>query len=262
MRTGHLALALGLLLPACGGGGGGVGDALPAPDPNPSAVARTQALLEACVLEEVAAFEAAAADFDGALDGEWTTHPDFQVTGFDLVTATVEWTLDADADGDVDLEGTARFLDGGGSPTLPFSPATVLALLSGGAPDVAALLATVPDGTTVVVDYATVGQPVGVTGTLETTFLDGQPSTVSGSADFDGTSCDTHVSFTDLAAAALFDPAPAGVFAVEVATTEGLVQGTLTLNGDGTATLDMALDGGDHAVWDYDLATGVLTPRP
>jgi hypothetical protein len=260
---GWVVLASALLLPGCGGGGGSSDPSAqtPGPGPTPSARARIEAILEACVLEGVEAFDAVAADFDGVLDAGGAPNPDFRVTSVDLLRASVGWTLDADADGQVDLTGTMRFVDAGGSPTLPFTAATILALVAGTA-DLASLLATLPDGTTVAIDYATVRSPVPVSGTFETTFVAGQPATVSGEATFDGAACETRIAFEDLPAAPLFDPAPAGSFDVLVTTAEGVLEGALTLNGDGTATIDVALDGADRSVWDYDLSTGALTPRP
>jgi hypothetical protein len=258
----RLGLAFALLLPACGSGGGGGDDPgqSATPGPTPTASVRTEAILEACALEGVRAFETVAADFDGAIDGEGTA-PDFRVTGIDLLGAALDWTLDADVDGQVDLAGTVAFLDAGGSPTWPFTPDTVLALLAGTA-DLATLLGTIPDGTTVVVTYATLTSPVPVTGSLEVGFAGGEPAVVSGEADLAGLDCPTTVSFEDLSAADLLDPAPSGTFALLVTTDGGTLEGTLTLHGDGTATIDVVLDGTDRTVWDYDLATRTLTRRP
>src|SRR5262245_34231447 len=119
-----LLLAFALVVPACGGGSGGGGDAGLAggaePAPTATAAERDRAILEGCALEGIEAWEAVAADFDGTLDGETYPAPDFQVTGIDLLAASIGWTLDAQPDGQIDLQGTLRFFDGGGSPAFPF----------------------------------------------------------------------------------------------------------------------------------------------
>jgi hypothetical protein len=262
-----LLVVLALLVPACGGGGGGGGDTGlegsggPPPPPPVPPEERARAILEGCVLEAVEAFEGVAARFDGTLDGEQAPTPDFRVTGVDLLSASLTWTLDADADAQVDLQGTMRFTDAGGSPAFPFSPATVLLILAGTA-DVPSLLATLPDGTGIAVEYETVGLSLPVEGTLATSLVGGMPTTVDGDAFFDGAGCDTRISFEDVPAAALYAENPTATFDVLVTATEGTLQGTVTLNGDGTATIDVILDGTDHLVWSYDLATGTLTLVP
>jgi hypothetical protein len=248
-------------LAACGGGGGGASPGSPDPTPDPSVSSRVEEVLEACALEGVAAFAATMAELEPVLRAEAPPSPDFQVTGIDLLGASLSWTLDADADGELDLSGTMRFSDAAGSPSWPFDPATLLALLAGTA-DVSALLATLPDGTRVAVDYVLVGAPVPLGGSLETTFVDGVPTTASGHVDFPGSACQVGLVFSDLPAALLYDPMPSGVFDLHGTTAEGRLDGTLTLHGNGTATIDVLLDGGNRTVWDYDLATGVLTPRP
>jgi hypothetical protein len=255
-------LGFGLAVTACGGGGGGGETDVGAPAPaGPSLSTRLEDLLASCVLEGVAAFEATMAKFEPVLEGEGAPEPDLEVTGIDLLGASVSFALDADADAVADVTGTMRFLDAAGAPTWPFAPTTLLALLAGTA-DLPALLATLPDGTTVGLDYALVGAVVPVTGALETTFADGLPTTATGDARFPGAACQVGLAFADLPATLLYDPAPAGVFDLHGTTAEGALEGTLTLHGDGTATFDLLLDGTEHGVWDYDLATGALTKRP
>jgi hypothetical protein len=261
-------MALGLLAPACAGGGGGgeaVGSGVPAGDPPappaPTAEERARAILEGCGLETITAFEAVASRFDGTIDGEGDPTPDFSVTGIDFLGASIAWTLDAEADGQVDLEGTMRFLDPAGTPTFPFSIPTLLEVLAGNA-DLVGLLATIPDGTRVVVDYAAIGSPVPVSGTFDTTFAGGTASTTSGRAEYDGAGCDTGISFEGLAAAALLSENPTGAVDFLTAASGGTLEGSVTLNGDGTATIEGWLDGADPVAFTYDLATGTLTPLP
>jgi hypothetical protein len=252
MKTTAIACVL-LLLTSCGGGSGG---ALPAatetPGVNDSALERTREILETCTLEDLDRFLSLIDLLGGATEG--TEGPDLQVENFDFGTLTVGYTIDLDRDGAIDLRGTVRFEDAQGIPTFPFDIADIL----GGDPDLASLLASIPDGTVVYVTFASVpdGQ---VSGAFDFTMLEGVATELDGTVTITSSECVIVLEFQDAGSGttgSLGEIVANGT----ITSTSGNAVGNVTFDGSSQVLLDMTLDGGVEVyTFAYDVETGELT---
>ncbi|MGH7163434.1 MAG: hypothetical protein ACREID_08110 [Planctomycetota bacterium] len=237
-------LTLGL---ACGCGGGGT-DAGPA-----SSVPATQTVLESCLAPNVAEIEAILALF-ASLETSGS-QAGFEITGFNLFTGEAAWRVDVDGDGTADLEGSARFTDAAGNPTIPFDPADLL----GGA-DIAALLATVPDGTILIASYQVLTPPEG-DGEIRVTFASGTFETFSGEGGFVVGPCAFDYAYADLRPGDLEGDYPTASFDLSIGYGADVVQGRIVLDGTQTARATFRRDGGADEMFVVDLVTGAITPQ-
>jgi hypothetical protein len=182
------------------------------------------------------------------------TPPAFDITGIDLLTASVRFSADLEPDGVVDATGSVAFRDAAGNPTIPFDPlsppATVEELLQG-----------LPDGTTVVTTFLVPEEPVTV-GTISTVFQGGQPDTASGTVLVDGVGCDSTFVFEDVPAGPLLAGAwPVATADLTLAGAEGALDGTVTFDGTSTATIVASIDDSTFTFL-LDLVTGEVTQVP
>lgn len=250
------ALALVLLLACSCGGGGGDGPPLPAdvPSQGETNLERTRAILEDCTLEDLDRFLTILDLLAGATDPD-APGPDLQIEGINIVAATVSWALDVDRDGAVDMRGTVRFEDAQGNPTLPFD----LADLLGGLDDLASLLASIQDGTTVILAFHSVPDEA-VDGEVEFTMLGGVPTALAGTVTITSPDCVVELELQDTGDGAAGGTFPEAVAHGTVISTSGDVEGTVTFDGTSRVLLDMTIDGDDEVYsFVYDLETGELT---
>jgi hypothetical protein len=257
-----LSVCLLLLVPACGGS---AGDSSPAPSadnpftPNPGPATNpnlefARGVLEGCAAEHTALFLDLLASLQAAAD-PMSTGPTIALTGFNVITATASFTADLEPDGTADVTGTLRFTDAVGAPTFPFSPLDILTM------PFADLLATMPDGTRMAVDFTMPGAST-LSGTVATRYLGGMPATASGTVAVDGGDCDAMFSFDEIDAGALQGGAiPTATMDSSITSAQGHLDATMTFDGTPVVTIDTEV-GGEAFRFLLDLQTGMLTAAP
>jgi len=245
-----------LLATACGGGSTGTTAPLVEPEVDAAQqhkerVDKALAILQVCAQEHAGRFLELVELLQGMSD-TGATQPEFKLSGVNLAAASVDFTADLDVDGTDDVTGTLTFTDAAGNPTFPFNPLDVLTM------PLLDLLATVPDGTILIVDFTLVGTPV-TSGVVSLGFVDGQPATASGEVTTDGTDCDTTFTFEDIDATALLaGDYPTTTVDMAITSTEGDLDGTVTFDGTTVVVIDTAVEG-EALQFELDLETGVIT---
>lgn len=267
-----LALVAALALGACGGGGGDVAGA--GSDSEETLLTnqqRIQEILQACAASSADELLALLEVLSPFLDPDGTgTPPGFTITGFNLVTGTIDWAIDVANDGSVDATGTAGFRTAADAPYVPLAALATLVPPLGAISNLPTVLAGLPDGTILRTSFSLTGNFTGA-GNVDVSFTnpDGSsavPSTSSGNVTISQPECTARISWAgvavpDLAGGGLVYPN--SVMTLEVQTNEDAVTGTITFDGTSTATIDAGLQGSDATQQLLlDLETGVLTPAP
>ncbi|MDJ0976602.1 MAG: hypothetical protein QNJ98_19250 [Planctomycetota bacterium] len=224
-------LALSLLIGACGGSRPSPEDFLPPPDPFPDQV---RAIVETCAVPDLQQLFALLDVFDALLDPD-VADPPLLFTGLRVIEGCIDWTLDTDADGIADVSGSFCFRDASGAPVFPFNPVNI----GNGVAEVADLLATLPDGTDVVVAFSQGGAG---TGALTVQFEEGRPRTGSGSVTYARDDCTTVYGFTDVQTQNLLAPRPNALITLTLDSPEGQAVGTFSMNGTPEGVLSMTKD--------------------
>lgn len=256
MRSLIPVAVLCLLLPACGGGGGGGGPSvqIPGGPSDPQVIAQ---VLEQCALEQLAALEEVFDLLQQYLDSA-ATPPTPVITPINPLLGLVGFTVDIDSAGGPDLSGTFQIFNPNGTPMnlLPFVSGT---------PDLEAILASLPAGTSVVTTFAGTVPPstTALSGQIDTELAaGGVPETVSGSLTSQEPGCSFTAAFDDVAVAALEADIPTVTYDVTIVTASETISGQIALDGTNTVVLTLAQQGKDPVVFHYDLVTQVLTLQP
>jgi len=250
MRTVRRALSLCLLaLAGCGGGGGGGGAPGGGTQPDPLE-ATALSILRDCAPDAVADHLEILGAFHDILDVGASAPPVLNFTS--LAGSTVSWTLDLDGDGTDDFAGSVHFTNATGTPITPFD----LSLLLANTQRLVTYLVNVPVGSRLIVQVASAGvgnknaQLTGVVGTGVVTSLSG--SMTSATATCSGTA-----SFPDTPVAALGGVFPMVDLGVSFSSSEGIVVGSLAIDGTNTSVLMVRLNGaGDLFEFTLNLFTG------
>ena len=268
MKITALTLLLLLLISACGGGGGGSIAPLEAPNAVLPTADRLviEALLSSCGSNDVDE----ALGIQGlllALLGDGTTTPTLSITGINLLQASFSWAIDTDEDEQSDLTGTTQFKDANGSPTIPLAnPLQLVNALSGDLSALGVLIQQMPAGTQILTTYS--GSPsqlpvTAISGDL--TLMLGVGGTLSRSSGSylseTGTLCSTRLTWTDLdlSDVTAAGDIPTGTMGLSTTGPTDSLTGTLTLDGDNTATLEVSHNGGPVKTYSMDLTTGKLS---
>lgn len=262
MRNLATALSLLLVLGACGGGGGSTPPPSEPDGPDPQLVAT---ILGSCGADDVGQ---ALSLQDLLLDlfGGGTTTPDFAVTGTSILNASFSWSLDLDNDQQSDFIGTTQFKDANGTPTIPISSVQdLLAALGGDLSALAQLLQQAPAGTQITTTYG--GSPAQLPSTSisgDVTIVLGEGGTLSSSSGSygsqTGTACTAAINWTDLDVSTVATGGrPTGVMDVAATSPANSLDGTLTLDGDDTAVLEVSVDEAEPVSYTLDLTTGQIS---
>lgn len=259
LLAGAFVLA-GFLLPACGGGGAGPGVR---PDPPVNAQQLTEDIVSGCLqssLDQLLTLRAAIEA--GATAG---AVPGIRMTGVDLSNPTqpaVTWAGDLDGDTIDDASGSVRL---GGLSALQV--AALAAQLGAPDADVAAVLSTLPTGTTLRNVFTATTPGLTAEGDVlvrlvNATGSQALPDTTTGSVTTTDAACEVTWSWTQLAVAGLVaGPYPIASMDVVVDSAMGQLTGVLVMDGTSTAALHTELQpSGAPSDFTLDLDTGVLTP--
>jgi hypothetical protein len=237
-----------------------------------AARSRAEGLLEDCALlgverlEEILALLEESTGWPYGGSGELLP-AGFRITGFDLFAARLDWALDLPCagctgpDGTDDVTGSFRFEDAAGNPTIPFD---VLDLLAGDL-DLAALLASLPDGTVLITDFTvppeSPADPL-TTGHVEIAFDAGMPSAASGSVATSHADCQGSFAFEGVDATDVLATYPTASVEGSIASPDGQLDGTIEADGTRQALVEMTLDQADSFRWFLDLDTFELVEAP
>jgi hypothetical protein len=256
MRNVTVALLLALLL-ACGGGSGstttgpGLGNA--------ALQDLAQQILDECAAGTLQEWIDLLSSFQSLLDPEATEQPTFTVTGLDIVQAQLEWALDVDNDGTVDVTGSVGFTDAAGDPTIPFDLTAFLALLNGDLDGLSGLLGAAADGTVVRLEFT--GETiVNVDGFVSVALMGGVAESMTAEGTLDSGSCTGTYDIDGTDFDSLGGTYPTASFNALIQGAGGKLTGTVTLDGTSIARLVVNLnDGAEVYTFDLDLATGEVT---
>jgi hypothetical protein len=242
-----------LFLVGCGGGSSPTTSGTPlAPSE------QLQQAMEDCVAPDLAdlsalleRFEALAVQGDAALLDAL-----YDITGIDMVTGQVGLRLDLDVDGAPDVQLTIGFKNAAGQWFMPLD----LSSLLGGTPTIDDILASIPDGASLVVESTLLGESTGG-GTFAVFFAGGLPSRVTGEGSFARNGCGFDYSL-DFTPPADFESGQWPLLDLDVAFDAGdqTARGTVTLDGTNVAVATAQLPGEPEETWTIDLLTGVVTP--
>jgi len=241
MRQTGVALAFlvsgflsGVLFGGCGSGG--------APAAQTSSNLTAQEIFDQCVSGDLLDFAGVLELVQGILQGDGTNPP--PTPQIDLLQGILQggifpWSLDVDGDTVPDLTGTIHLRDSAGDITLPLG---VLGGLDPDNLDIPALIAGLPPGTTLHLDFdlsdlilASTETGSG-TGSVVVAFADGAIASASGSGRFAAGPCDMGFSFSDLDAAALSAAGfPIADFDFDVAVDGRRATGVVSFDGTDTA---------------------------
>lgn len=231
LRTAVCLLASCLLATACGGSRPSIDDFKPAPD---LLEAEVRALVERCAVPDLEELFGLLDVFEALLDPD-IQDPPLVFTGLRIIQGCIDWNLDSDGDAVTDVSGSFCFKDASGAAVFPFNPIN----LGNGVAEVADLLARLPDGTTVVVAFS---QGAEGTGALTVRFDQGRAQTGSGTVQYTREGCTTSYGFTDILVQNLLTPLPNALVTLSLDAPEGVVFGTLSMNGTRGAVLSMTRD--------------------
>lgn len=261
MRNLTTALSLLFLMGACGGGGSAPVPSEPA-GPDPQLVAT---ILGSCGADDVGqALNLQELLLD--LFGAGASAPDFAVTSTSILNASFSWSLDLDNDQQSDFIGTTQFKDANGTPTIPISSVSdLLAALGGDLTALAQLLQQAPAGTQITTTFG--GSPAQLPSTSisgDVTIVLGEGGTLSSSSGSygsqTGTACTAAIDWADLDVSTVATGGrPTGVVDIAATSPTNSLDGTLTLDGDDTAVLDVSVDGAAPVTYTLDLATGQVS---
>lgn len=226
------ATFLCFFLTACGGSRPTAEEVLAKP-PDPFAD-QVRSLVERCAVPDLERLFALLDVFDDLLDPA-VQDPPLTFQGLRILDGCIDWTLDSDADGTDDMAGHFCFEDASGTPIFPFNPLN----LGGGVAEVADLLATLPDGTRVIVGFTQDG--IGA-GSMTVPFQGGQPQSGSGTVTYTHDDCTTVYGFSDVLVANLLTDYPNALVTLALDTPSESAQGTVTMNGTPTAVLSVTKD--------------------
>ncbi|MHC4223026.1 MAG: hypothetical protein ACYSUN_03465, partial [Planctomycetota bacterium] len=114
MKKYTAVLAALILVIGCGGSSGGT----TAAPRDPALALLAQNLLEGCGSDNLEDLLDLLERFGSLLEDQGP-FPEFLVTGVDIPTASIFWSLDLDNDQQADIDGTMGFLNAAGQPTIP-----------------------------------------------------------------------------------------------------------------------------------------------
>jgi len=250
-----IALLLALVLAGCGGGGGGG---------TPPAQLTTQQLLEQCLAADLADLSTLIGTIQGMLDSGGTgPQPQFDLVAA-VLTGKLPWTLDVDGDLVNDLSGTIFLTDASGDVTIP---AGLVALLGGGgAPDLDAILALLPDGTkmnlTFLFDDLDLVHGASGDGDFAVEVEGGAPASVSGGGTFASGECDFDFSFDGLGPEILEGGGfGSGSVGFDLGVGSDSAQGSIVLDGTNIARVTATRPGSAPETFLVDLTTGSVQPE-
>lgn len=254
-------LTSALILPACGGGGSS-GGALPEPPLNAQQI--VQDILTECVQSSVDDVLALQALIEASIAGGGTG-PDATVTGIDLSSLSrpgVTFVADVDGDTVADTTGRVSLLNP------PLALLLQLSELAAGGGDPEAVLAALPDGTTVEVDFiSTTTLTASGLATLRLanpTGTQAVPDRTSGAITTNDGACDVLYTWQDQAFEQLLPSAggyPTGEVNFAVDAPAGDVSGTIEFDGTNVAVVSTTLNPYDaHHTFFLDIETGIVTP--
>ena len=156
------------------------------------------------------------------------------------------------------LENMLRFEDAAGEPGFPFETAALADLTLDALPS---LLADVPEGTVMNVQVSEVGTPE-IVGLIRVQIFGLGLSVASGTVTIRSGDCTTSFSIRPTPALALLGTYPTAVVDTTISSKNGLVQGTVSMNGTPRAVLVMTYNQESTFTWWLDLDTGELTTPP
>lgn len=221
-----------------------------------------QEVVETCVADDLV-------DLTGLLDlirnigqeGSTLPQPELDLLRL-LVDGNVGWSFDLDSDGNDDVTGTVGFTNADGEATIPFD---VTGLLGGETPDLAELLADLPDGTTLNLSFelpngaSLSGDAATNGGNVSVTFQGGEIFEVSGGGTFVTEACSFDFGFDDIGA---FDPAtstfPVATLNFDADIDGRTLGGDIALDGTNVATIVARPVGAAAETFLLDLLTGQL----
>lgn len=247
--------AYGLLLMlacACGGGGG-----TPAPTNGTSPLQDTaQQVIEGCGFSSIENFVELLEIFEGLLDPDETSPTQFMVLGVDPGAALVNWGLDLDGDQQPDLMGTFQFTDADGEPEL----SAAVDLLMNGFDDLDSMIASLPDGTRLVISAVSAEPPPFDMG-LTIHVLGGAVDSVDGIVNVPDAECLANLDFDGVSFADVGGDYPSLTLSFSFVTPDGAVDGTLAFDGTNLARAEVTL-GENEEVFAFliNLDTGEVTP--
>ncbi len=259
----HPRLALPLILLACGCGSGG--GAAPTTASNLTA----QEIFDRCLSGDLLDFAGVLELVQGLLDGGGTAPtptPQIDLLQGILQGGVFPWSIDLDGDAVADLTGTIHLRDAAGSVTLP------LGLLALGDPnnlDLDALIASLPAGTTLHIDFDVTNlvlasaQTGSGTGTVVVSFADGAVASASGSGRFLAGPCDMGFQFSDIDAAAVSAAGfPIADFDFDVEVEGRRATGIVSFDGTDTAIVRTRVGNGPEESFPLLLAPPAAAPPP
>jgi len=255
----HFAL---LVLVACGGGGGGeetsLTDNQTPGDGTGAAEPTALELFGDCFTQDLTVFTEVLGALQGMFeDGGEVPMPEVDLLGGIVGGGNFPYTWDLDGDGMDELSGAFRFIDESGATTLPFS----IADLAGLDPDdPLSLLDAVPAGSRLELSFEldgialeTANEGAG-SGTVIFAFGEGQISGVEGSGAFSSGPCELEFDFDDIDIDPnLFEGFPTVTLGFTSTLGGDTLEGTITLDGTGTAIVSASLNGAEPQVFELDL---------
>ncbi|MHC4933720.1 MAG: hypothetical protein ACYTGV_16180 [Planctomycetota bacterium] len=253
MKKYTAVLAALILVIGCGGSSDGT-----TPSPRDPALALlAQNLLEGCGSDHLEDLLDILEHFGSLLEDQGP-FPQFLITGVDIGTASILWSLDVDNNQQPDIEGSMGFVDSNGAPTIP--PIDLSGLLAGGFDGFASLLTGLPDGMGIDIQFHALVMPPQIDSNMTITFQGGQPDTVDGIATIaDDLGCSLGLEFESEDALPILGDFPSGTLRINVSGATGGLDGTVTFNGTSTATVNVAVDGEGNYRFEINLVTGVVT---
>ncbi len=243
---------VGSLLGACSSNG-------TAPADTAQSALTAQEVVEQCVADDLLDLAGLLELIQGlGSDGAEIPQPELDLLRI-LVDGTIGWSFDLDGDDQNDLSGTIGFKNAAGETTIPID---ITDLIGGATPDIAQILADLPDGTTLNLTFEFLGnllaQGAGNGGDLSILFDGGAIVEVDGNGVFTTDTCSFTFGFDDIGA---FDAAGGGFpvatlnFSADV---DGqTLGGDIGLDGTSIARIITRSDGLPETFL-LDLATGAL----
>ncbi|MHC4955251.1 MAG: hypothetical protein ACYTGZ_15465 [Planctomycetota bacterium] len=238
-------LLFAAFLTACGSGGGD-GDTTTS-EVNAADQQRAQAMLDSCAGEGIAGLLAITSLTPGAgADIELLPYPG----------GAIPYMADLDGDTEPDLMGAISFRDETGAPYDPFTPEQ----LEGGIDALIALLPTLANGTTMVIDAAPSVELGFDQALLSILFQGGLPISVDGQVRGVVDTCSVSLRFEEVSVLALIGATPN--LTADLIIEDGIdaLEGTVAFHGGDSGTIEVALNGGAPLEFTYDIESGTLTP--
>ena len=245
MRNSY-ALLLPFLLVACGGGSGSASESEAS---IPQEAREVRAVLESCASEGIQKML-------GLMDTLLPTGGAPAITIDAAQGDVIPFHADLDDDGTPDLTGALRFLDSDGMPLQPFTEEE----LAGGIEVLVPLLSRLPRGARMLIETDPAPGAGIERATFATRFLGGLPVSVDASATMIVDTCLVTISFDGVSVLSLLGDVPSLVADLRVLDGNDEIVGTVRLDGDDSARIDAARNGGESYAFLLDLVGGALTP--